>query len=168
MTNVHAKITTGIDIVQSVSADQGVDTFKAPADLTPLEFVSGSGTGEANKAFTDTRAIGASGSENLDLYGGLTDTQGNVLNFSAIKALEIRASEDNTNNVIVGSAATNVGWVGFFGDISDTIALRPGGRLLIADPGAGYAVTASTADILKVANSGSGSSVEYDIRIVGV
>lgn len=32
----------------------------------------------------------------------------------------------------------------------------------------GYAVTAGTADQLKVANSGAGTGVTYDIVIVGV
>ena len=40
--------------------------------------------------------------------------------------------------------------------------------LLVAPGAAGYAVTAGTGDILKVANSGAGTGVTYDIVIVGL
>jgi hypothetical protein len=107
---------------------------------------------------------------NMFLHGlDSADIQrGATLTFTKIKAILVKAAEGNTNNVVVGGAASN-GWVGPFGDVSDTVAVKPGGTLLLVAPNAaGYAVTAGTGDILKVANSGAGTGVTYDIVIVGV
>ena len=47
--------------------------------------------------------------------------------------------------------------------------MQPGGTLLLVAPNAaGYAVTAGTGDLLKVANSGGSTGVTYDIVIVGL
>ncbi len=90
------------------------------------------------------------------------------LTFTKIKAILVKAAEGNTNNVVVGGAASN-GWVGPFGATTDTVAVKPGGTVMFVAPDAnGYAVTAGTADQLKVANSGVGTGVTYDIVIVGV
>ncbi len=50
----------------------------------------------------------------------------------------------------------------------DTVKVKPGGAIALVAPDAtGYAVTAGTADQLKVANSAGGTSVTYDIIIIG-
>jgi hypothetical protein len=131
-------------------------------------FTDGAGADQAQKLFTDQRTLAASANESLDLAGGLTDAFGATLTLTKVKALLIKAADGNTNNVVVGGAASN-GWVGPFGDVSDTVAVKPGGTLLLVAPNAaGYAVTAGTGDILQVANSGAGTGVTYDIVIVGV
>jgi hypothetical protein len=61
-------------------------------------------------------------------------------------------------------------WVGFL-NAAGTVTLKPGaGIVLTADQASatGYPVTAGTGDILRVANSGAGTAVLYDIAIVGV
>lgn len=78
------------------------------------------------------------------------------------------AAAANTNNVVVGGAASN-GFINWVGDATDVINVRPGGVfMLVAPDSTAYAVTASTGDILKVANSSSGTSVTYTIVIIGV
>jgi hypothetical protein len=50
----------------------------------------------------------------------------------------------------------------------DGVALPPGGTFLwVAPTAAGVAVTAATADLIDIVNSGAGTSVTYDIVIVG-
>ena len=52
--------------------------------------------------------------------------------------------------------------------ILGAMTVKPGGWLASYDPSAtGYAVTNTTADILQIANSSSGSSVDYDIIVIG-
>jgi hypothetical protein len=66
--------------------------------------------------------------------------------------------------VIGGDAAA---WLGPFGAINDTIHVRPGGIFAVACTDAtAWPVTATTADILQVANSGAGTSVTYSIGIL--
>lgn len=55
-----------------------------------------------------------------------------------------------------------------FSDTSDELILGPGGTLLITNPGAtGYAVTATTADLLRIENADIGAAATYDIIIAG-
>jgi hypothetical protein len=160
------------DIAVNVAA-----AYQAALDLTTpiaahaiknaLSLSSGTGNGQADLVFSDTRTIAASSSENLDLAGVLADAFGATLTFVKIKAIYIKAAAGNTNDVVVGGAASN-GFVNWVADTTDKINIRPGGVFLLVDPqGSGYAVTASTGDILKVANSGGTTGVTYDIVIIG-
>lgn len=126
---------------------------------------TGTTAGKADLVFADTRTLSASSSEELDLAGFLEDAFGATLTFVKVVAIYVKAAAGNTNNVVVGGAASN-GFAAPFGDATDTVKVGPGGVFLLAND-AGYAVTASTGDLLKIANGGSGSSVTYDIVIVG-
>jgi hypothetical protein len=140
---------------------------KFPFELVETqEFTPGTGNDQANLVFADTRTIAASSSEDLDLAGGLTSAFGAAITFAKVRAIVVRAAEANTNNVVVGGAASNA-FTGPFADATDKINVPPGGEVLLTAPNAGWTVTASTGDLLKVANSSSGSTVSYDIIIIG-
>lgn len=130
-------------------------------------FADGVGANQAQRLFTDQRTLAASATENLDLSGVLTDAFGASLAFTEVKALVIKAAAGNTNDVLVGGAASN-GFITPFGDATDVVRVRPGGTLVLVAPDAtGYAVTAGTGDLLKIANSAGSTSVTYDVVIVG-
>lgn len=131
-------------------------------------FVDGVGAGQADRVWADTLSVAASSSADIDLAGALTDALGGSVVLARVKALLVVASPANTNNVVVGAAATNT-WVGLLG-ATHTVTLRPGALFAVAAGGAdvnGYAVTAGTGDILRVANSGAGTPVGLDIVIIG-
>jgi hypothetical protein len=130
------------------------------------QFSPGTGPGKADLAFADRRALAASATENLDLAGALADPLGAVLTFGHIKAIYMTATAANTNSVVVGGAASN-GFAGPFGGTTPTLSIPPGGFLLLTHPGAGWPVTPATGDLLKVLNSGAGTSVQYDIIVIG-
>ncbi len=147
-------------------------------DLTtttdPLQFrravTLGSGTaaGQADKVFHDRRTLAASATEDLDLAGVLLDVYGAAITFARVKGIFISAAAANVNNVIVGAASATQ-WATLL-NATGTITLRPGasfGAMSGAADGTGWAVTAGTGDLLKVANSAGSTSVEYDIVIVG-
>lgn len=127
---------------------------------------SGTANGEADRLFSDTRTIAASANEDLDLAGVLEDAFGQVITFAELVAIVIVAAVGNTNNVVVKPAASN-GFLGPFGDASDTITIKPGGMFVITAPAAGWTVTGGTGDKLNVANSGAGTGVTYDIFLIG-
>jgi len=157
--NIRAVLTSALDLSSGTSEISDTNTFS---------FTNGTGANQANQVFSDQRTISASSSEELDLAGSLSDAFGNTITFSIVKAILVVASSDNTNDVLVGGSASNGfdTWVGATGDI---VAVKPGGCMLVVAPDAtGYAVTASTGDLLKVANSAGSSSVTYDIIIIGV
>lgn len=164
---LDARVYAAIHARFSGSPDLGTATYvRENVELLARQFTTGTANGQADRIFTDTRTIAASGSESLDLAGSLADPLGGTAVFAEIVAIEIRAAAGNTNNVVVGGAASNA-WVGPFGAADNTFAVPPGGVLVFNHPGAGWAVTAGTGDLLQVANSGSGTGVTYDVVIVG-
>lgn len=130
-------------------------------------YAQGNAANQAKLVWSDTRTLTASSTESLDLAGSLVDAYGATVTFTSIKGIIVSAHSANTNNVLVGGAASNA-FVNWVGDATDVIVVRPGGSFaLFANDATGYAVTASTGDLLKIANSSSGSSVLYDIILFG-
>ena len=130
---------------------------------------TGTGAGQADLVFHDTRTLAASASEDLDLAGVLVDAFGASLTFARLKYVVVSAAAANANNVLVGGVAAGV--ASFLSPAATgLITLRPGAVFAMmagAADATGYVVTASTADLLHVANSGAGTSVTYDITIGG-
>jgi len=161
-----AEIGARLNISHTAPLDLGTATL--PINLArSLSYANGVGANQADVLFTDTRTIAASGTDDLDLAGVLTNAFGVTATFARVRALYVAAAAGNTNNVVVGGAASNqfLTWVG---SGTDKVNIRPGGLLLVANADTtGYAVTAATGDLLRVANSGSGTSVTYDIVVLG-
>jgi hypothetical protein len=163
--SLTTNILVGIAATLQGSNDLGTPVFPlSKKDETAL--ANGTGSSQADLLFADQRTIAASDNEDLDLAGSLTDPLGSTLTFAAVKAIYIKAAAGNTNDVQVSPASSN-GFLGPFADASDQIDLPPGGALLLTAPADGWTVTGGTGDLLNVANSGAGTSVTYDIVVVG-
>jgi hypothetical protein len=145
-------------------------TYSTSAELFKPIFYSitnGTTAGKIDLLYSATRTLTASASEDLDLSGELVDTLGQTCVFADVRMICVVASSANTNNVLVGGAASNqfINWVG---NSSDIVVVKPGGILFLYTPtDPGYAVTAGTGDLLKIANSGAGTGVTFDIYIGG-
>ena len=143
-------------------------TATVPVALTQtFTLTDGAGANQINQIFSDTRTLTASATETLDLAGVLTNAFGATVSFARVKGIYVKAAAGNTNNVLLGGNGVNdfVNWVG---NASDILVIRPGGALLLMAPDAtGYVVTATTGDLLKVANSSGGTEVSYDVIIIG-
>jgi len=152
-----------------------LDLSTATADVHRARqffLTSGTGAGQADKIWHDVRTLTASSTENLDLAGtGLLDplTQA-VLTFVRVKGLYVAASSANTNDVIFGANVAN-GWAGLIGPTGasgGTITLKPGdGFMAFSTNATAWPVTAGTGDLLKVTNSAGGTSVDYEIVVIG-
>ena len=150
---------------QVSSADLADATFPLNySDSTSM--ATGTGASQSDLLFTDQRTIAASSTEDLDLSGSLSDAFGNTLAFVKVKAITVKAASANTNNVTVSPASAN-GFLGPFADASDLLAIPPGGFITLTAPVSGWTVTASTGDLLTIANSGAGTEVVYDVIIIG-
>ncbi|MGW1267537.1 hypothetical protein [Streptomyces sp. NPDC002491] len=152
-----------------LSAALDLGTGKAPQSLSrSMSLASGTGAGKADKVWADRRTLAASATEDLDLAGVLLDAFGSAITLARVKGLVVAASKDNTNNVLVG-AASGSPWATLLNS-TGVVTLRPGAFLAVGTGAAdavGYAVTATSADLLKVANSAGSTSVAYDILIIG-
>lgn len=131
-------------------------------------FTSGVGAGQVDKIFADTRTIIASSNDDIDLAGVLVDALGSIITFARLKALIVRANAANVNNLVMGGGASNP-ITTILGGTTPTLTIRPGGALVLVSPSdaVGYVVTAATADILRFTNGGAGSSVTYDLILIG-
>lgn len=126
----------------------------------------GTGLDAATHIYIDEFSIALSSSMTIDLSGALEDRLGNAAVFTAIKEVLVIADAANTNDVVYGNATA--GWQGPFDNITDTVTVKPGNRFNVTNySAAGWAVTATTADIIKLANSGAGTAVTGTIVIIG-
>lgn len=163
------------DFSVSLLATLTTDLDLGPDPSYPLDFsqrvklATGTGAGNADLLWSDERTLTASSTETLDLVGTLTDAFGATFSPARIKALIVKADADNTNNVVLGDAVATT-WAALLGT-DGTIAVRPGATFAVmcGDADAtGYVCAAGSTDSLLVTNSGAGSSVTYQIILVGV
>lgn len=164
--SLTSKITAAIDAQLVGATDHGAPASHVTESYS-CDLASGAAAGKADLEFSDQRTVAASSNDDLDLAGGgLTDDLGAAVNFAKVKAIMIKAAAANVNDVVVGAAGTNP-FLGPLADATDKIKIAPGGVLLIAAPVGGWAVGAGASDVLRIANGGAGTSVTYDLTLLG-
>lgn len=166
-TSLAATVAVGVTANYANSLAFGGVAQSLQYNIAP-QFTDGVLANQAQKLWSSQRTLTASAFEDLDLAGVLTDVFGQVLTLTKIKALIIKAADANVNDVVVGGAATN-GLISFFGAATDKVKIKPGGTMVLIAPDInGYAVVAATGDLLRVTNGGAGTSVLYDITVIGL
>lgn len=145
----------------SASGDGGTASLAILEQLL-VNLTNGTGLNQAKAIHIDDFSI--SGASDYDLAGSLEDRLGNAQVFTAVKAILVIASADNAGNVVVGGDANAL--AAGFGAAAHTFAVPPGGVFFVVNPtAAGWAVTASTGDILQLAPSSG--TVNGTLVIVG-
>jgi len=125
-------------------------------------FTYGSGANKAQAAWTDSRSLATTASEEIDLQA-LVNAFGN-LSVAKIKALIISVKTTTTGyRLVVGGAATNA-WEAWTTVPGSTIRVSAGSQLVLTDFVDGGIVDA-THKILKISNP-SGGTVDYDIIVI--
>ena len=161
--------TIALSVVATLNNALDVGSVSYPvAYSSVINLTDGTGANQCKEIFTDTRTLTASANEDLDLSGVLTNAFGTSLVFTKIKAIIVTADAANTNDVVIGGAASNQ-FSTMTGAVTDKIKVGPGGLFCVVAPNAAaYAVTAATGDLLRVTNGGAGTSVTYTVIIIGV
>lgn len=119
---------------------------------------------QTNVLYQATRTLAASTGEDLDLAGVLADALGATIAAAEVTAIYIEAHAANTNDVAVTRPASN--GVPIFALASGGVNVGPGDFFLLTNR-KGIAVVAATGDLIHVANGGAGTSVTYDVLIIG-
>lgn len=164
MAGVNATISVGINAKQTGAGDLGTPTDLINV-LKSMEFSPGTAAvGQTNVLFSDTRTLGASATENLDLAGALTDALGATIAAAEIVAVYFFAAAGNTNDVQVTRPAAN--GAPLFLAAGDGYSLGPG-DFSVRTYRNGVAVTAGTGDLITVTNGAGGTSVTYDVVVIG-
>lgn len=159
-------IRASIKATQTSALDLGTASYPL-SKAVEIALASGTGSNQADLLFTDTRTVTASGTDALDLAGSLTGAYGTTITFVELRAVMVTAAAGNTNNVRINRPASN--GVPLFLAAGDGIDVPPGGMFLwVSPPDGKVTVTASTGDLLNIDNSSSGTSVTYDVVILGV
>jgi hypothetical protein len=164
---------TGLNLNASLQADVTGSTALGSAKQVinsqwPLYLTGGTAAGQVDTVYTGTVTVAASSSTTVTLQGSVTDAFGNTLTFAHVKAILLTAAAGNTNDCQIGPGASNP-FAGPWSGTTPLTAVSPGETLLITKgqgTAAGWAVTSST-DVVKLANSSSGTSVSCTLVIVG-
>lgn len=161
----NAKITTRVIASQTNAGD-----LSTPQDdivkSYEQSYSNGTGAEQAQILFHDQRTLGASAAESLDVAGGLPHPLGGMISFTAIKEIIIAGAPANTGDLRVGAGVVN-GFTGPFGAAAIGNLVGPGGIFHQRNASAaGWAVTAGTADLLRVENLVAAAQT-YDIIIIG-
>lgn len=132
-----------------------------------LTMLDGTGLGQASKVWQDSGSQIQSVNTDLDTVGtGLTGAFGTV-SFTALKGIILIAGDLNPGNLIIGNVTNGI--VAPFGAATHSQAVAPGGIFMNINPSAaGFAVTAGTADLLRIASAATVGTYTYDLILIGI
>jgi hypothetical protein len=146
-----------------------LDLSNAVNDLTlapEIALSDGAGLNQANRVFQDTVTLAAAGETLLDLTA-LTDALGSAVSFARLKAIYVRNKSATAGDNLQLGGTVVAGLSTLYVGTNAGQLIGPGGIALLVNPSAaGWAVTATTADILRIGNPGA-NPIEYDIVLIG-
>jgi len=165
MTIVDASSQTQIVVHDSKSG--GISTKSGSLIYTKQNtYTQGSGNNQIGIQFNDERTLSAGANEVLDFSGTmLQDDFGNNIALTKIKELLIE-NESLTGTLSVGGGTSNL--VLDVDHATVTNVIQPGGRMHIVNPLAGWTVTATTGDLLKITNGDGSNATTYKIVVLGI
>lgn len=142
-------------------------------DSARLEYsralADGSGADLASIVWHDQRSLAASGNDDLDLAGGLSNTifgTAVVASFTKIKAILIVNMSTSSGNSLRVGGASNPFTPPFAGSSTAQVEIGADSALLLSSKKDGWNVTAGSGDILRVSNP-SLVTIVYKIAILG-
>lgn len=123
----------------------------------------GTGSNQMDLMWQSRRSLtGTNATEDIDVAGGITDDFGDPLTMVTIKFLYIKADDDNPGDLVIGNATAPISTIL---SATGTLTLKAGASVMLMAPLTGWAVTATTADDLKILHTtGTGW---YNIMIGG-
>lgn len=157
--NIRAQFLEAIS--QDLGAkNQNVDKSKV------IHLVDGTGLGQASKIWADSGSQVQSVNTDLDLNGSALTGAFGTVSFTKIKGILVFAGDSNPGNLVIGNVTNGI--VAPFGAATHSMAVAPGGVFMNVNPqAAGFALTASSADLLRIASAATTGTYTYDIVIIG-
>jgi hypothetical protein len=148
----------------SVVTDQVVSGSNSFPTMTQA-LTDGTAAGQINKVYRLYGTLTASSSTTIDLSGSLTNFHGDAVVFTGVKLLCLAiVSPDGTKKLQIGNAASN----SFQGPLTASATIDVFYDVVLKNwSAAGWAVTNSSTDNLKINNPGAGS-VSYCLVVGGI
>lgn len=164
-------VTTKINL-SIVSSDNGDVSGQQTGSIRHVvdyvrSLADGTSANQADIVYTASDSVTASGTDNIDLAGSLSDAFGNTLTYVEIVGLVVVNKNTTSGDTIDVTPGASNGISTILGGTDPTIEVGPGGVLVLFSPVDGYGVTAGTHDILSITETGGANAVTYDIYILG-
>ncbi len=154
---LQAKIRTTVDLIETGAPASGAVTFADKLDWY-AEFLTGTGALQADLVYAADLSVASGATLDLDLAGVLSKAVGGTITAAELVGIILVNSPEsgaaNTTTLTLGGGTNPV--VGWLGGTTPTVGpIRPGGLFVrIETDAAGMcAITAATADILRITNS---------------
>jgi len=154
--------------VDATETNTAAGVGAAPARLRHLlelaaDYANGTGDDQGDVLWSDDGSVTAGVPDDLDVSGGLTSKlSGAAATFAELTVIAVKHT-GGAGNLVIGGGSNPVSTI--WGTAGDQSVIGPGGIWVWASPTNGAAVTAATADILRIASSSG--TVTYDIVIHG-
>lgn len=138
-------------------------------DAMTLSLTFGDATNKIEQIYQTEASILTTANSDLDLAGSLTNSFGETITFTYVKFLLVAIdTPDGTKQLRVGPQNVTNGWQGPWGGVGATVYTDVyNWSVLVNNPWTGHAVTAGTADILRL-NNPTGVTVTHRTLIFGV
>ena len=159
-TSTSAKVRIRIEVEETKATDMaGTMQMRHVFDIVPgggpgtVDYPDGSAAGSVDLVYSDSFSISGASTQTYDLAGSLTSIlDGSAVTFTKIYGFAV--VQDSGAFVITVGAGSNplLNWVVATGD---GVKIGNLGYLVICDPTNGYAVTASTGDVLTLTSTGT-------------
>ncbi len=150
------------DLTYSKTFDLGNQTG-GPRFSRSQAWTNGSGSGQGNTVFHDTRTLASSTAETIDLTSTLSDDFGTTILFTKVKEIWIR--NNNTTTAQVMTVSGNA-MGAFLGTTTHTQEIGPTGEWGVSSPVDGMTITNTSQDQLTL--TPGAYEVIYEIVIIGV
>jgi hypothetical protein len=135
----------------------------AGAGVYSSDTANGTSSGQGDRVYSDVDSL-AGTTRSINLTTITSKLDGTALAFLKITELWIYNKATTTAyNLLVGAGSNPI--VSLWGATGDIIKIPPGGHIHLTSPIDGFAVIATTGDILKI-DSGA-NTVPYEIIIIG-
>jgi hypothetical protein len=162
---LQSLITLRATIAEAIAQDLGSKSQNIEKSKL-ITLLDGTGLGLASKVWQDSVSQAQSVNNDLDLSGSLAGAFGAVV-FTAVKGIIVIAGDSNPGNLVIGNVTNGI--VAPFGAATHSMAVAPGGIFANINPSAaGFGVTASTADLLRIASAATVGTYTYDVVIIGI
>ena len=158
-------ILDAMETATSLGVALGTSQLSHAVDWDTGLFASGTASNTQDLIWSAQDSVAAGAPDTVDVAGTLTSKlSGATISMVEVTLIYIRNKSTTTAEILEIGAGSNplLNWVKATGD---AIKIGPGGVFLLTSPVDGFAVTATTGDILTI-TSASGT-ILYDIVIMG-
>jgi len=145
-------VVDGVESVANVGAGNATAINKHLFELAKT-YANGTGANQQDKIYSTTQTV--NGNTDINLTTATNEETGTAISLASVSGFIVyNHSTTSSQTVTVGGAPSNpfITWLIATGDGN---VIGPGGVLIQTSPVDGWAVTASTADILRIATSAS-------------